>query len=294
MLKYIFNQNIFSQLNTPEKAYWIGFLYADGCITTNGHVFSISLKQSDKQQLLNLESFLGLQEDILKHDEKTKSWKFAISRKQTYEDLVKLGFTSNKSYDKTLTVWNNIPNEYKKDFLMGLWDGDGCITINPSQNKQVASLISNNDILINTIVEYINNNLEKDFCKAKPRTEGDPYPRIVMASNKAKIFGDWLYKDINYPVLQRKYDIYKTFKIGTKQHYGFDNGKTKGIICIESGNGYTTAKECCLAEFGIDNPGAINNIRAVCRGEAKQTRGKHFRYMTNTEKQEFKNGRSCF
>lgn len=74
-------------------------------------------------------------------------------------------------------------------------------------------------------------------------------------------------------------------KIGSRSHFGWDNPKTKGIICLESGNRYVTAKECALGEFGIDNPGLINNIRAVCRGDRKSTKNKHFRYMTEEEKQ---------
>ena len=118
MLRYNFIEDIFSQIDTPEKSYWIGFLYADGSITSQGHVLSIALKESDKQQLLNFESFLGISEDILKYNKKTNSWKFAIARKRTYDDLVKIGFTSAKSYDTTLNVWNNIPEKYKKDFIL--------------------------------------------------------------------------------------------------------------------------------------------------------------------------------
>lgn len=33
MIKYTFNENIFSVIDTPEKAYWAGFLYADGYLT---------------------------------------------------------------------------------------------------------------------------------------------------------------------------------------------------------------------------------------------------------------------
>lgn len=288
MLKYRFKENIFSQIDTPEKAYWIGFLYADGSISFRNHVISISLKESDKQHLLNFQSFLGLSEDILKYHDETKSWRFTISRKKTHKDLVKIGFTSSKSYDTTLTVWNNIPKIYKKDFLLGLWDGDGSFSITP-KGVQLASLISNNDILIKQISNYINTNLDKNFCKVKLRTQGDPYPRIRFSKNKAKIFGDWLYKDIEYPVLERKYNFYKKMHIEEKARRSWKNGRVKGIICIESGKTYSSAKECCLAEFGIDNPGAMNSIRSVCRGERRQTRGKHFRYMTEEEKERYLN-----
>lgn len=285
MIKYNFIEDIFSQIDTAEKAYWIGFLYADGPIGGESNTIYLALKAEDKYHLLNFEKFLNMSESCLKYQKNTNSWHFVVTREKTYQDLIKLGFTNNKSYDKTLNVWNNIPNNFKKDFLLGLWDGDGSFMIT-SENKQIAALISNNDILINEIANYINFTLGKDFCKIKERTPGDPYPRIRISYNKAKIFGDWIYKDISYPILNRKYNIYKQFHIGTKAHKGWDNCQTKGIICTDNGHIYTTAKECCLGEFGIDNPGAINNIRTVCRGERTQTRGKHFRYLTQKEKEE--------
>lgn len=292
-IKYNFTEDIFENIDSPEKAYWLGFLYADGYITTNGHSIAIALKEADKEHLLNFEKFLNLSESSLRYQEDTSSWIFRVTREKTYKDLINLGFSPNKSYDTSITVWQNIPNKYKKDFLLGLWDGDGSFYFSADE-KQIAGLVSNNDMLISTIADYINNNLEKDFCKVKPRTQGDPYPRIRFWTNKAKIFGDWLYSGVTYPVLKRKYEIYLKMGIREKAHYGWDNIKTKGILCIESNKIYTTAKECCKEEFGIDNAGAINNIRAVCRKERKQTRGKHFRYLTEEERQKIVNGELNF
>lgn len=227
-----------------------------------------------------------MSESCLKYQANTKSWHFTVTREKTHQDLINLGFTNDKSYDKTLTVWKNVPDKFKKDFLLGLWDGDGSFLIT-AEKKQCATLISNNDNLIVEIVNYINSNLGDEFCKVKERTEGDPYPRIRICYNKAKTFGDWLYNNVNYPILNRKYEIYKQFHIGSKSHKGWNNYQSKGILCIESGNIYPTAKECCLQEFGLENPGAANNIRAVCRGDRLQTRGKHFRYLTPEEREEF-------
>lgn len=292
-IKYTFNENIFEQIDTPEKAYWIGFLYADGSIHTNSNTLALTLKESDKEHLQHFEHFLNIEPSCLKYQSDSKAWRFQVTREKIWKDLYSIGFTPSKTYDKTLIVWNHIPNQYKKDFLLGLWDGDGSFYIS-KEGKQGASLISNNDILIYVIAKYINQHLGENFCKVKERTDGDPYPRIQILYNKAKIFGEWLYQEVSYPTLQRKYDIYKKMKIREKAHYGFDNPKTKGVICTDNGKAYITAKQCCIKEFGLDSNGAINLIGSVCRGERKQTRGKHFRYMTKEELEEFKNGRTNF
>lgn len=54
MSKYVYNKDYFEKINTSEKAYWLGFLYADGCITRfyKGEVLKsmsleITLKDAD-------------------------------------------------------------------------------------------------------------------------------------------------------------------------------------------------------------------------------------------------------
>lgn len=282
MIKYNFKEDIFSKIDTAEKAYWLGFLYADGSVSSNSNTVSMTLKEEDKEHLLNFEKFLAMSESSLKYNEKTKSYKFSVTREKMANDLKNLGFNAQKSYDITTIVWDNIPDLFKKDFILGLWDGDGSFSIS-KEGKNCASLISNNDLLIQALVIYLNKIFGKDFCKAKERTEGDPYPRIRIYYNKVKIFGEWLYKDVAYPVLKRKKEKFFKMEFKGKAHLGWDNAKTKGIICLDNGNKYITAKECCLGEFGIDNPGAINGIRACCRGINQTARGKHFRYMTEEE-----------
>lgn len=298
MIKYIFNENIFETIDTPEKAYWIGFLYADGYITADGMI-GCSLQSRDKLHLNKFLTFLEMpeeqQEECIKYYENTQSYRITLGRKTTYKNLIDLGFSINKSHENNLNVWKNIPELYKKFFILGLWDGDGSFSITPKEKIQTASLICNNDFLINVIANYINKNIEPDFAIIKQRTAGDPYPRIRFSKDKAKRFGDWLY-DKNYSfVLERKYAQYKLFhEVRGKAHYGINNSQTKGILCIETKQVYITAKECALKELNKTNPGAMNSIRAVCRGERKSTGNKHFRYLTEQEWEDVKNGVQLF
>ena len=280
--KYFFNEHYFDEIDTKEKAYWLGFMYADGCIYKNT-IISCYLKNADTEHLIQFLKEIEMSEIYLSHSEKTNSDRFTLTSKIMHDRLVELGFSNNKSYDNTPHPFDIIPDMFKKYFILGFWDGDGSFSIG-NNHRNLASVISNNKLLLESISEYINNSLGDNFSKVKYKTNGDPYFRIRFSRNKAKLFGDWLYNDAPPCFLQRKYNKYLQMKIGTKAHTGFDNGLVKGILCIESNQVYATAKECSMGEFGVDNPGSCNNIRACCRGDRNQTRGKHFRYLTEKER----------
>lgn len=290
MIIYNFSEQIFQKINNPEKAYWLGFLYADGYIMSQGHSFGCTLQAQDKEHLIKFLKFLNVEplEDCLKYSEDTNSYRWILTRASTYQDLLNLGFTSTKSQENNLNVWNNIPDIYKKEFILGLWDGDGSFSITP-KGMRLANLVSNNDSLITTINNYINFNLGENFSLMHSRTEGDPYPRIRFAQDKAKIFGDWLYKENYSFILKRKYEIYKKFPlIQGHGRSGWDNKSTKGILCIDSNKKYITVKECCENEFGIVTPTMRSAVGRVCRGESKSYKGKKFRYLTEIEREEIR------
>ena len=53
-----FNEHIFDIIDTEEKAYWLGFIYADGCISLKTNAFEISLKYDDINHLNKFNTFM--------------------------------------------------------------------------------------------------------------------------------------------------------------------------------------------------------------------------------------------
>ena len=49
MIEY--HRHIFDQIDTQEKAYWLGFILADGYLNTNKHMLRIKLGDKDKHHL---------------------------------------------------------------------------------------------------------------------------------------------------------------------------------------------------------------------------------------------------
>ena len=53
-----FDNTVFDNINTEEKAYWLGFLYADGSISSTNNSVELSLKGEDAEHLNKYKQFL--------------------------------------------------------------------------------------------------------------------------------------------------------------------------------------------------------------------------------------------
>ena len=126
-----YNRNIFNQIDNEEKAYWLGFIVADGYINTSKHMLRIKLGGKDKSHLIKFIKFVGGSEDMLKKEihSETGNEVFYVSlySKEVMKDLLKLGIEQAKSTKERVC---SIDQKYYRDFIRGLWDGDGFIREN--------------------------------------------------------------------------------------------------------------------------------------------------------------------
>lgn len=128
------NRDVFQEINTPEKAYWLGFIMADGCIHVknkekiNGH-FSIDISGEDISHLYKFANFVEAQEDIIQHTTHSITGNDLVHIQlccaATLQDLYNLGIKPNKSGKEK---WIETP--YYADYIRGYYDGDGYIKKN--------------------------------------------------------------------------------------------------------------------------------------------------------------------
>lgn len=130
------NIRFFKTINSHVKAYFLGFIAADGCIQHNGansYGLSITIHSKDKHLLERLKNEFQSNLNIyhittkMSHTNKNKDHvRLAIFNKLLYNDILKYGITPNKS----LTMPNlipNIPKQFRKSFILGYFDGDGSV-----------------------------------------------------------------------------------------------------------------------------------------------------------------------
>ena len=134
-----FDKYYFYTIDSPEKAYWLGFIYADGWVINNSessnYEASIELQSGDSYILERFVSAIGGTHEIKfahkKNEVFGKSFEtdtatVRIYSKQIVSDLVRHGVVERKTYSSIFPV----VNKYFKDFLRGYYDGNGCLYIN--------------------------------------------------------------------------------------------------------------------------------------------------------------------
>lgn len=144
MGKYNYDKNFFEKIDTEEKAYWLGFMYADGSITRyykneklKSMSLELSLKSEDKGHLFKFNS--DINGDLPIQDRKTKlkdkiytSNRIVVNCTKMCNDLINVGCTPQKSL--TLVYPKKIMNEeLERHFIRGYFDGDGCVHYSKSK-----------------------------------------------------------------------------------------------------------------------------------------------------------------
>lgn len=126
MIEY--NRHIFDTIDTSEKAYWLGFIVADGYLNMDKHMLRIKLGNEDKEHLKKFITFINGDETMLKSEINNLTgntqWYVSTYSKEIMLALKNLSVEQGKSGNEHIPI---IPQKFYRDFIRGLWDGDGFI-----------------------------------------------------------------------------------------------------------------------------------------------------------------------
>lgn len=131
---YNVNDNYFKQIDSEEKAYWLGFLMADGCIQERSGQDRIQLVLAikDKNHLVKYINSLEFEGKILDNQIKSGTFKgfwtskVFITSQQLVNDLSKYGCVPRKSL---ILKFPKIDVNLIRHFIRGYFDGDGSVFI---------------------------------------------------------------------------------------------------------------------------------------------------------------------
>lgn len=124
---YSYNEQVFQYITSEESAYWLGFLYADGCVHSGTRKFvSLSISNKDREHLSKYRDFMCPEKPI-EEQVKQNAVRVTVGSKIIHESLVKAGCTPKKSLTLQAPPKGLIPEELVRHFVRGYFDGDGSI-----------------------------------------------------------------------------------------------------------------------------------------------------------------------
>lgn len=138
--KYQFNENYFETIDTEEKAYWLGFLYADGYVNSQKTSFELRVKESDYSHLQKFLNCIEGNMPIRPTKKKIKNkiylgWSIQVNSEKFKNDLIKQGCVENKSLIIKFPTEEQVPNHLIHHFIRGYIDGDGSYVLKKNVYK---------------------------------------------------------------------------------------------------------------------------------------------------------------
>lgn len=219
MNKYSYNKDFFETIDTEEKAYWLGFLYADGCINKiyrNDKLKSMDIELSlCKRDENHLQKFLNsLESDIkIKHKSIKLNGKIYEASRVTVcctkmcRDLCDKGCTPQKSLTLKFPTVDVIDDKLLKHFIRGYFDGDGCVSIS-KENIIIVNFVGT----LNFLKGVSNFLLKNSIIYKEPSyvQKGNAFQMFIYGADIIKQFYKFLYDDATV-YLDRKYEKFYSF-----------------------------------------------------------------------------------
>ena len=213
------NINYFENIDTEEKAYWLGFLYADGCVSQDYKYLYVCLSSKDLKHLELFNKCIDSNYKI-KYRDNNRYISLVISKKKFVEHLIDKGCIPTKSLILKFPTEDQVPKELIRHFIRGYFDGDGCISTILRKLKNKPNLIMDCEINFLGTFDMLSGICENIPVKNIKIFEFGKIFKFRVRNKKDIIeIMEYLYKDSNI-YLERKHEKYinNVINYKTKRH----------------------------------------------------------------------------
>ena len=211
--KYQHNETYFDIIDTEDKAYWLGFLMADGCVNLDGrhNGLSLCLAVKDEDHLIKFKNTLSPENKVYRIKDKIRNGKtfsycrLNISSIRLATQLTKLGCGPRKTAIITFPSSKLLPVKLAHHFIRGYFDGDG--TVNTLYGNRLINFSITSTI---PFLKGIQNRFKKEIPGYKISKLYKEHNTIVVSRFSrggavlVKSIYDYLYKDATIYLLRKK------------------------------------------------------------------------------------------
>lgn len=206
MKGYFQDDSYFEKINTEKKAYYLGFLYADGCVSvlSDNNKSIILLLHPDDGYILK-EFLKDIRSNRPVYVNKRGYVFITIKSVKMADDLIRFGCLPRKSLILKFPDEGIVPKGLQNHFIRGYMDGDGCISTHMTKRKRKTQtfvceikFIGTYDML-NGIKKYFDSDKNVLINKHSPKS-----CQISFAGRKYRNAVDLLYKNASVYLKRKK------------------------------------------------------------------------------------------
>jgi hypothetical protein len=127
------NSTFFDTIYTEEKAYWLGFFYADGYLAKNRSTLKIDLSVRDDLHLQRFANIFQAKVRIYERSPDKRNGKVYASATciivctYLWNALIEKGVKQGNTLSEDISVFEHIPGNLLHHFVRGVFDGDGSV-----------------------------------------------------------------------------------------------------------------------------------------------------------------------
>ena len=201
------DDNYFSNIDSVNKAWLLGFLASDGTVRAERNEMKIGLSSIDREILEKIKEELKISRNI--SDYVTNNG-FSVSEliwtsAQQKNDLAKYSIVPNKTYiNFHLPHFDN--KNYTLAYILGYIDGDGSISVS-KENYLRIRIVSYQENILNDIIRFLQENYQITYSLSKNRNIYE----LSISTQYAKTILKDMY-NLGSLHLDRKYQKYLEWK----------------------------------------------------------------------------------
>lgn len=218
--KYELNEYYFDNIDTPNKAYILGFFYADGCNFIKKQTISMSLQECDKEILEKIRMELGSSKELefLEYSKRkdmdndyhyADMYRLLLFSSHMCEVLNDYGMIPNKSLKLEFPEW--LDESLYSHFIRGYFDGDGSLCIRFNKHGWFQSFITftSTDSFCKRVQEIIIDKVGISGGGIYEASSKNSITKVLSISgiNQDIALLNWIYKDADL-YMERKYQKY--------------------------------------------------------------------------------------
>lgn len=236
------NISDFLEIKNPKIAYFLGLLWADGCVSKTNNTVSFQLVESDASKIKDdiIEVIPNISVRYIKREPPRQNvLLFTLSDANlknflvSCDFLIKTGCSADKILDK-------IPENLKKYWWRGYFEGDGSVTYNRRTKYSIAfSFAACKKQDWKFAIDLLNNTLKLNkyiINLDKKGADKGTSTFVVSGLEKCRRFYNYIYSGDNFGIQRKKSVFEKYFEIKSKLKNSYKSKYTGVTIDNKSSN----------------------------------------------------------